>query len=37
VRLVIGSWDTITESTFDAGVIAIDDRRTVLFWVQDED
>ncbi|MGH7672566.1 MAG: hypothetical protein ACREMC_06675 [Gemmatimonadales bacterium] len=31
------SWDPITGSTFDAGVVAVDGQVTVLFWVQDED
>lgn len=31
------SWVPITESTFDAGVIAVDDQRAVILWVQDED
>src|SRR5688500_59317 len=31
------SWDPITSSTFDAGVIAIDADRSVIFWVQVQD
>ncbi len=32
-----GSWDPITESTFDAGIIAVDDDVSVMLWVQEED
>ncbi len=31
------SWDPITDSTFDAGVVAVDQERAVMLWVQDED
>lgn len=31
------SWDPISESTFDAGVIAVDEHHASIFWVQDED
>jgi hypothetical protein len=30
-------WDPITASTFDGGVVAVDDVRAVLLLVQDED
>ena len=31
------SWDPITESTFDAGVIFVDEDAVVMLWVEDED
>jgi hypothetical protein len=31
------SWDPLTPSTFDAGIVAVDEQRIVLLCVQDED
>ena len=31
------SWTPITESTFDHGVVAFDDQKVGLVWVEDED
>jgi hypothetical protein len=32
-----GSWDPITQATFDTGVVAVDERAAGLLWVEDED
>jgi hypothetical protein len=33
----VSSWSPITEATFDTGVIAVDEHRVGLIWVEDED
>lgn len=34
---VPGSWDPITEATFDAGVVCLSSSRIGILWVEDED
>ncbi|MBR8837469.1 MAG: hypothetical protein DSM106950_26520 [Stigonema ocellatum SAG 48.90 = DSM 106950] len=33
----ISSWDSITQATFDTGVVIVSDRYIGILWVQDED
>ena len=32
-----GSWDPLTEATFDTGIVAVDTRSAGLLWIEDED
>ena len=32
-----GSWDPVTQATFDTGVIAVDSGHAGLLWIEDED
>jgi hypothetical protein len=32
-----GQWSSLTDATFDTGVVAIAARRAALLWVEDED
>lgn len=33
----ISSWDSITQATFDTGVVIVSDRKIGILWVKDED
>ena len=33
----LAEWDSITESTFDTGVVIVSNQRIGILWVQDED
>ena len=32
-----GQWSSLTDATFDTGVLAVSSRRVSLLWVEDED